>query len=87
MYAGAPAHITCFILGADSAQKVRKFLVPIVVIGTAEITPTTDLAEEVKTKIEEAKRSSPSARIPVDYLLGEPRGSELFRMFNPELKR
>jgi hypothetical protein len=56
MYADAPAHITYFILDADSAEKVGKFLLPILLIGTAQITPITDLAEEVKRKIEESKK-------------------------------
>ena len=56
MYADAPAHVTYFILDADSAEKVGKFLLPILLIGTAEITPVTDLVEEVKRKLEEAKK-------------------------------
>ena len=56
MYADASAHMTYFILEADSAEKVNAFLFPIVMIGTAEITPVTDLAEEVKRKLKEAKR-------------------------------
>jgi len=55
MYADAPAHVVYFMLDADSAEKVGKFLFPILLIGTAEITPVTDLAEEVKRKLEEAK--------------------------------
>jgi len=56
MYADAPAHVTYFILDADSVEKVGKFLLPILLIGTAEITPVTDLAEEVRRKLEEAKK-------------------------------
>jgi len=56
MYADAPAHTTYFIIDADSAEKVGKFLLPILLIGTAEITPVTDLAEEVRRKQEEAKK-------------------------------
>lgn len=56
MYADAPAHITYFILDADSAEKVGKFLFPILMIGTAEITPVTDLAEEIRRKLKEAKK-------------------------------
>ena len=56
MYVDAPAHVAYFILDADSAEKVGKFLFPILLIGTAEITPVTDLAEEVKRKLEEAKK-------------------------------
>ena len=56
MYADAPAHITYFILDADSVEKVGKFLFFILMIGTAEITPVTDLAEEVKIKLAEAKK-------------------------------
>jgi len=57
MYADAPAHITYFVLEADSVEKVGKFLFPILTIGTAEITPVTDLAEEVKRKLAEAKKA------------------------------
>ena len=56
MYADAPAHTTYFILDADSAEKIGKFLLPILLIGTAEIAPVTDLAEEVRRKMEEAKK-------------------------------
>jgi len=59
MYADAPAHITYFVLDADSAEKVGAFLFPILMVGTAEITPVTDLAEEVRRKLEEAKRKIP----------------------------
>lgn len=56
MYLNAPAHTAYFVLDADSAEKVGKFLLPILVIGTAEITPVTDLVEEVRRKLEEAKK-------------------------------
>mgnify|MGYP001028471666 CR=1 FL=1 len=56
MYVDAPAHTAYFILDADSAEKMGKFLFPILMIGTAEITPVTDLVEEVKRKLGEAKK-------------------------------
>jgi len=56
MYADAPAHVTYFILDADSIEKVGKFLFPILMIGTADITAVTDLAEEVRRKLAEAKK-------------------------------
>ncbi len=56
MYADAPAHITYFIIDADSIEKVNAFLFPILFIGNAEINSVTDLAEEVRRKLEEAKK-------------------------------
>ena len=55
-YADAPAHTTFFIVEADSAEKVGAFLLPLLKLGSAEIRPVTDLAEEVKRKLEEAKK-------------------------------
>ena len=55
-YADAPAHTTFFIVEADSSEKVGGFLLPLLKLGNAEIRPVTDLVEEVKRKMEEAKR-------------------------------
>ena len=55
-YLDVPGHVAYFILDADSAEKVGKFLSRITLIGTAEITPVTDLAEEVTRKLEETKK-------------------------------
>jgi len=55
-YADAPAHITFFIVEAYSAEKVGAFLLPLLKLGSAEIRPVTDLVEEVKRKLEEAKK-------------------------------
>ena len=55
-YADAPAHATFFIVEADSAEKVGAFLLPLLKLGSAEIRPVTDLIEEVKRKLEEAKK-------------------------------
>jgi len=56
-YADAPAHNTYFIIEADTAEKVGAFLAPLIKLGFAHITPVTDLAEEVKRKMEEAKKT------------------------------
>jgi hypothetical protein len=56
MYINAPAHTAYFILEADSAEKIGKFLFPIMMIGTADITPVTHLVEEVKRKLKESKK-------------------------------
>ena len=49
-YADAPAHEVYFIVETDSAEKVGSFLLPILKLGWAEITPVTDLVAEVKRK-------------------------------------
>jgi len=56
-YADAPAHSTYFIVEADTAEKVGAFLAPLLKLGFAEIRPVTNLFEEVKRKLEEAKRA------------------------------
>ena len=56
-YADAPAHVTYFIVEADTAEKVGAFLAPLLKLGFAEIRPVTNLVEEVKRKLEEAKRA------------------------------
>jgi len=55
-YADAPAHTVYFIVEADSVEKVGTFLLPLLKLGSAEITPVTDLVEEIKRKMEEAKK-------------------------------
>lgn len=49
-YADAPAHTVYFIVEADSIEKVGSLMIPILKLGSAEITPVTDLVEEVKRK-------------------------------------
>jgi len=49
-YADAPEHTVYFIVEADSIEKVGAFLLPLLKLGYAEITPVTDLVEEVKRK-------------------------------------
>ena len=55
-YAYAPAHAAFFVVDADSAEKVGSFLLPLLKLGSAEIKPVTDLVEEVRRKLEEAKK-------------------------------
>ena len=55
-YANSPAHIVHFIVEADGIEKVGSFLLPLLKLGSAEITAVTDLVEEVKRKMEEAKK-------------------------------
>jgi len=54
-YADALAHTTFYVVEADSAEKVGAFLLPLMKLGSAETRPVTDLAEEVKRKVEEIK--------------------------------
>ena len=56
-YADAPAHSTYIIVEADAAEKVGAFLTPLLKLGFAEIRPVTNLVEEAKRKLEEAKRA------------------------------
>jgi len=55
-YADAPSHTVYFIIQADSIEKVGSFLLPLLKLGSAQITPITDLAAEVKKKLKEAKK-------------------------------
>jgi hypothetical protein len=45
-----------FIVEADSIEKVGSFLLPLLKLGSSEITPVTDFVEEFKRKMDEAKR-------------------------------
>lgn len=55
-YADAPSHTVYFIVEADHIEKVGSFLLPLLKLGSADITPVTDLGEEVKKKLKEAKK-------------------------------
>ena len=61
-YADAPAHNVYFILEADSIEKVGAFLLPLLKLGSAEITAVTDLAQEVKRKLEQTKKIGETVR-------------------------
>lgn len=54
-YADAPSHTVYFIVDSDTLEKVGSFLLPLLKLGSAEITPVTDLVEEFKKKMEETK--------------------------------
>ena len=55
-YAEAPAHTAYFIVEADSIEKVGSFLLPLVKLGSADVTPITDFLDEIKRKLEEANK-------------------------------
>ena len=50
-YVDAPAHTVYFIVEADSAETIAKFLDPVLNLGTATIRPVTDGLAAVKKRM------------------------------------
>ena len=50
-YVDAPAHTVYFIVEADSAENITKFLDPVLTMGSAQIRPVTDGLAAVKKRM------------------------------------